>query len=485
MTTYTQSESGSAETTAATRAPGMASYSATGSATLDAELVQLNPPLPCAGPKFGSGFVTAIGPEGFRIRLIASPDRAAQLAEGGAGAIDFLTIVLADGRTFQLTASVVAARALITEGAVVVRARAVGPDAAGVLSNLLTMLRKAQHIDICATTDVEAKDRFTGFSEIILRARALPELALDELDTRTNFLGRSFPLPLMITGMTGGVARGTEINRRLAAAAAHFGIPMGVGSQRIALEHPEHAAIFRVKRAVPKLFLIGNLGIGQLKAQTALDQCQRAVDMIDADALAIHVNVLQEAIQVEGDRDFRGLIDAIAHVASRLSVPLLVKEVGVGIDPLSATRLAAAGVRAIDVGGKGGTSWSYIEGARSSSQVTAAVADTFRDFGIPTAISLCALSQALPNLDLAATGGVRDGLTVAKAVGLGAKLTGIGLPLFRAALAGEEAPYSVLETFVKGLRTAMIVSGSRTLADLRHAARPTKRFTELMAEHTD
>ena len=470
---------------AAAHGPAFLTMRSTAASVADAELVSLNPPLPCVGPKLGSGFITAIGPDGFRLRLTSSMDRATSLAEGGAGAIDVLTIAASDDRTFQLTASIVAARPLLAEGMILAHARAVGPDALAVLSNLLTMVRKAQHIDICATTDVEAKDRFTGFSEVLVRARALPELALDDLDTRTTFLGRTFPLPLMITGMTGGVARGTEINLRLAAAAAHFGIPMGVGSQRIALEHPEHAAIFRVKRATPTLFLIGNLGIGQLKASTALDQCRRAVDMIEADALAIHVNVLQEAIQVEGDRDFRGLIDAIAHVARRLSVPLLVKEVGVGIDPISAKRLAEAGVRAIDVGGKGGTSWSFIEGARSSSPVTAAVADTFRDFGIPTAVGLKALSSALPGLDLAATGGIRDGLTVAKAVGLGAKLAGIGLPLFRAALSGDEAPFTVLETFAKGLRTAMIVSGARTLKDLGAVTRPTKRFLELMSDHTE
>lgn len=342
------------------------------------------------------------------------------------------------------------------------------------LTDLLNLVRKNQHITLCETVDVEASDRYTGFSDLGLRPVALPDLAWNDLDTSRRFLGYRANLPLLVTGMTGGLQRGAEINQRLARAASHFGIPMGVGSQRVALENPEHAAIFKLKQFAPQLFVIGNIGMAQLTRADALDQCKRAVEMIDADALAIHLNVLQEVIQVEGDRDFRGLLDQIALVASRLGVPVMVKEVGFGIDPDSAKKLVGAGVQALDCGGKGGTSWGYIEGLRAESVVTRSVATTFRDFGIPTAIAVHAIRRSLPAIDLVATGGIRDGLTVAKGVALGATMCGLGLPLLRAALEGEDQPFTVLETFAQGLKTAMICTGSRTLESLpaRLAVKP-------------
>ena len=348
----------------------------------------------------------------------------------------------------------------------------------------MTLVRKSQHISICATTDVEASDRFTGFDAVTLLPMALPELNWSELDTSTPFLGRKLPLPLLITGMTGGLARGAEINLRLARAAAAFGIPMGVGSQRVALDNPDHAAIFTVKKAVPELFLIGNIGIAQLLQPDAVDLCCRAVDMIEADALAIHVNVLQEVVQVEGDRNFRGVLDSVAKVAAKLPVPLIIKEVGVGLDPTSAQKLAEAGVKALDCGGKGGTSWSFIEGERAISEITRSVAATFRDFGIPTALAVAALHKSLPTMPLIATGGIRDGLMVAKATALGAAVCGIGLPLLRAALTSDEAPYEVLEVMTKGLRTAMIVSGAKTLNDLRSRVHCVPAFSENLDRFT-
>lgn len=431
------------------------------------QLVSIEPPLPCVGSLSGPGFVVALGKDRLIVKLTSA-----------APASDDLTIAHSEGQTFKVSVHLSAK----TDGTV--EAAATSKTALHELDNLLALVRKGQHIQICETMDVEAADRFTGFSDVLLRPRALPELAWDELDTSRSFLGRRFPLPLLITGMTGGLARGADINARLAAAAQEFGLPMGVGSQRIALEHPEHARIFTVKKAAPKVFLIGNLGISQLRAGKVLDDCKRAVDMIDADALAIHVNVLQEVIQVEGDRDFRRLLAHVGEAASRLGVPVLVKEVGCGVDVDSAVHLYEAGVRALDVGGKGGTSWSFIEGVRAQSDVTRAVAQTFRDFGIPTAFSLAAIAARLPKLELVATGGLRDGLTVAKALGLGANMAGVGLPLFRAALQDAEAPFTVLETLVKGLKTAMIVSGSRNLAALSERVRTTQRFREQLADFT-
>jgi isopentenyl-diphosphate delta-isomerase len=241
---------------------------------------------------------------------------------------------------------------------------------------------------------------------------------------------------------------------------------MGVGSQRIALEKSEYASIFRVKPFAPKVFLIGNIGMAQLLNSDALDQCQRAVDMIEADALAIHFNLVQEFIQVEGDRRFKGLLNQLEHICQKLSVPVVAKEVGCGMDARSAQRLRELGISAIDIGGRGGTSWALIEGLRSPSPLVQGLGDTFRNWGIPTAYSLHHVHRAMPEFPVIATGGIRDGYMVAKAVALGARFAGIGLPLLRAALESEDGPVEVLQTYRKGLELAMLASGCQRLADL-------------------
>ena len=274
----------------------------------------------------------------------------------------------------------------------------------------------------------------------------------------------------MITGMTGGVEKGAEINKRLALCAQKFKIPMGVGSQRMALENPSYEKIFKVKHHAPDLFLVANIGAAQIKDYKqcgfpdAGTMARRLIEMIDADALAIHVNILQELIQVEGDRDFRGIFQLIEDVCKSVSTPIVVKEVGCGVDPQTASKLSAAGVAAIDVGGKGGTSWSRIEGLRSTGSNTNRVADTFRNWGIPTAVCL-SLTKSV-NCELTATGGVRTGLDVAKIIALGAKCAGLGLPLFRAAIDSSEALDETMATIVRELKTAMMVTGAKNLADL-------------------
>ena len=335
------------------------------------------------------------------------------------------------------------------------------------LADLLGLLRKSQHIDLCHKQDVEALDRFTGFSRVNFMPQTLPELNWDDCDTSTRFLGTRFNLPILITGMTGGIQKGAMINETLAEAAVKYSIPMGIGSQRIALENPEHESIFRLKDKFPELFLIGNLGAAQIIGSKGLERCLRAVDMVRADALAIHINVLQELVQVEGDRSFRGLVQSIGELCRKLPVPVIIKEVGSGVDPITATRLVNLGVSAIDVGGKGGTSWPYIEGLRSKSIDTKRLADCYRDWGIPTAYSLSALSLKKLGIPLIATGGIRDGLTVAKACALGATMVGVGLPLLRAALDSLEATEKVLENFANELRVCMLATGSGSLRSLR------------------
>ncbi|MFK7824014.1 MAG: type 2 isopentenyl-diphosphate Delta-isomerase [Oligoflexales bacterium] len=358
------------------------------------------------------------------------------------------------------------------------------------LADLLGLLRKSQHIDLCDKQDVESLDRFTGFSQLNFMPQTLPEMDWEDCDTSSLFLGHKFDLPILITGMTGGIQKGAMINETLAETAVKFNIPMGIGSQRIALENPEHESIFKLKDKFPELFLIGNLGAAQIIGSEGLERCKRAVEMVQANVLAIHINVLQELVQVEGDRNFRGLLHSIGELCRKLPVPVLIKEVGSGVDPITATRLVNLGVCAIDVGGKGGTSWPYIEGLRSKNAETKRLADCYRDWGIPTAYSLSALSLKKLGIPLIATGGIRDGLTVAKACALGANMVGVGLPLLRAALNSVAATEVILENYANELKVCMLATGSRTLTDLQEKlclANPCeeslKQFIQMQAQN--
>lgn len=335
------------------------------------------------------------------------------------------------------------------------------------IQDLLNSLRKSQHLRICQNENVEASDHFTGFSSVSFIPEAIADLNWEDISLKRSFLGHQFSAPILITGMTGGIEQGQQINYRLAKAAAHHKIPMGIGSQRMALENPAYRPIFTVKDHVPDLFLIANLGGGQLCGPDALKLCREAVDMVGADALAIHLNIIQECIQVEGRPSFRGLLEKIAEICTELKVPVIVKEVGSGISPHTADKLLKAGVAAIDCGGRGGTSWGYIEGLRSKSEQTMDLARSYRDWGIPTAFSLAAIHKKIPQMPLIATGGIRDGLTVAKAIALGAQMVGLGLPLLRAASQSEEKVKEVLNTMIKGLHIAMFATGCARLEQLK------------------
>lgn len=346
----------------------------------------------------------------------------------------------------------------------------VEPGSLAALHHALAQLRKDQHIEICQNEDVESSDKFTGFGQVEFIPKAIPELSFADIDTSQSFLDATFAAPILITGMTGGIERGQEINEALAYGADTLGIPMGVGSQRVALDNPDATAVFALKRKFPQLFLIGNLGASQLLTDGYLDHCQAAIDMIEADLLAIHINVLQESIQMEGDRHFRGIYSRLAEVVRCSSVPVMIKEVGGGIDPDTFRRLKDLGVAAIDIGGRGGTSWGYIEGLRSGDPYSMKLANDFRDWGIPTAYNITAVKGLAGDLPIIATGGVRSGLTVAKAVALGATLAGVGLPLFKAALESPEAVVDYGRYLIRGLKTAMLLTGSQSLQDLKQKA---------------
>jgi len=326
-----------------------------------------------------------------------------------------------------------------------------------------TSSRKRDHLRICAESRVEAG--FSGFSDVRLVHAALPECSLPEVDTGVRFLGHHLASPLFIAAMTGGHRDAIPINRNLAAAAERFGIGMGVGSQRAALEDPDLEDSFTVVReAAPRAFLCANLGVVQLRDH-GIEWAERAVEMIDAQALCIHANFLQEAIMPEGDHDARGCLGALATLCRDFPVPVILKETGAGISRETARRLWGAGVSAIDIGGLGGTSWARVECIRSPESPSARLGERFADWGIPTVVSLREVAGTGPVI---ATGGVRSGLDMAKALALGADLCGMALPLLAPAMKSGEAVAERIEGFTKELAVAMFLSGARTVKSMRN-----------------
>ncbi len=334
-----------------------------------------------------------------------------------------------------------------------------------------TSRRKDEHLEIAAAEDVEAAAARPGWRDWRLPHVALPEAHPDELDLSVELLGRRLRAPLLVAGMTGGSERAGEINRRLAAVAQELGLAMGLGSQRAMLEEPALASTFAVRGVAPDVLLLGNIGAVQLGLGVGIDDCRRLVDEVGADALAVHLNPLQELVQPEGDRDWRGLLGRIEELASRLDVPVVAKETGAGISGPVALRLRDAGVAAIDVGGSGGTSWGWIEGFRTADPQRRAIAATFRDWGLPTSEALVECRQALgEGFPLIATGGVRSGLDAALAVALGAEVAGVALPLFRAADRSSEEALALARRLVEEVRIAAFLAGAGSCNGLRGLA---------------
>src|SRR5918995_217007 len=297
--------------------------------------------------------------------------------------------------------------------------------------------RKQDHLRIVVDEAVGALGVTTGLEWYRLVHRALPELDLVAIDTRTRFLGHALRAPLLISGMTGGVERGAEINRRLAAAAQAVGCAMGVGSQRVALEDPSLAPTFRVRDVAPDILLFANLGAVQLNYGYGPDHCRRAVEMAEADALVLHLNPLQEALQVGGNTNWGGILRGIESVCAKIEAPVIIKEVGWGISADVARQLVDVGVAAIDVGGAGGTSWSEVERHRAPTEELRRVSSAFVGWGIPTAEAVQMVRRSLPDTPLIASGGLRSGVDAALAVALGADLAGFAAPLLRAAANSE------------------------------------------------
>lgn len=329
-----------------------------------------------------------------------------------------------------------------------------------------TQKRKKEHLELCLEDEAVAFPQSTGLDQYTFVHNALPELDINDIDPGTNFLDKGLKAPLLISSMTGGFDLAQKVNRNLAKAAQHLGVAMGLGSQRVALEEPRAARSFQVRDVAPDILLLGNLGAVQLNYGYDIEQCRQAVRMIQADGLVLHLNVLQEAIQPEGNRNFRGLTKKISEVCAELEVPVVAKEVGSGISADVAIRLKGAGVRAIDVAGSGGTSWYAVE-AKRAAQKGLPADDTFATWGIPTDEALVVVKGAVPDMELVASGGIRSGLDVAKAIALGANVVGIGQPLLNPALESSDHVVDFLSRITRELKIAMLCVGAENFAALR------------------
>ena len=334
--------------------------------------------------------------------------------------------------------------------------------------------RKADHIRINLEEDVAFPSLTTGLEQYHFVHQALPELNLNEVDTSVEVFGKRLAAPILVSSMTGGTEQARQINRTLAAAAEQQGLAMGLGSQRAGIERPETVATFRVRDIAPNLLLFANLGAVQLNYTYTVDQCRRVVDMVDADALILHLNPLQEVLQAEGDLNWRGLLAKIEAVCRRLEKPVIAKEVGWGISEQAARWLIEAGISAIDVAGAGGTSWSQVEMHRAPNERLRRLAEAFGDWGIPTAESLVlarrtrdALQQ--PHVCLFASGGIRTGQEIAKCVALGADLVGLASPFLKRAVESVDAVSEEMELLSAELRIAMFCSGAGDVTQLRQA----------------
>ena len=329
--------------------------------------------------------------------------------------------------------------------------------------------RKQRHIRISLEENVESEIP-TGFGDISLVHRAVPEIDLRDVDTSVELFGRKLSAPLIISAITGGTEEAKKINGTLARVAQRTGIGIGVGSQRIAIQQPEVEGTFRVVREeAPDALVIGNIGCPQLSLGWGIEEAKKVVDMVEADALAVHMNPLQEAIQIGGDTNYRGLVEKIGSLASSLSVPVIMKETGAGISYEDAARLEKVGVFGFEISGLGGTSWAAVE-----HHIAREVGDARQEYlgkslwswGIPTACSLVEVRAASKG-KVIASGGLRSGLDVAKSLALGADAAGIAKPFLQKAVEGEEALQKHVEAIIAEVKICMFLVGARNVADMR------------------
>ena len=327
--------------------------------------------------------------------------------------------------------------------------------------------RKSEHLNINLNRNVQSREISTGFENYYFIHQALPESDASLIDLSTSLFGKRLKAPIIISAMTGGTPEAQRINENLARAAQAVGVGMGVGSQRAALDDPKLVKSYQVRHMAPDILLFANLGAVQLNYGYGTEHCRRAVEMIGADTLVLHLNPLQEALQSEGNTNFSGLLSKIERICRELTVPVLVKEVGWGISETVARRLAQAGVAAIDVAGAGGTVWSEVERLRANNKVSQNLIDAFASWGIPTAESIKMVRRGAPGLPIIASGGIRHGLDIAKAIALGADAVGLASPLLKVANLSSEAVIEALEELKDGLRLAMFCLGASDINTLK------------------
>ncbi len=328
-----------------------------------------------------------------------------------------------------------------------------------------TRSRKADHIRINLNEDVRS-GRSTGLEDYHFPHQALPELDLEEIQLDFSLFGKKISAPLFISSMTGGTSEARKINLALAEAAQVAGIPLGVGSQRAALEDKSLADSFQVRKAAPDILLFANLGAVQLNYGLTAADCLSAVEMIEADALILHLNPLQEAVMAEGNTNFSGLIGKIEGICQALPVPVIAKEVGWGISRETARMLKNAGISAIDVAGAGGTSWTEVEMHRAENEIQRQVASSFVDWGIPTAESIQIVRETTPDLAIFASGGIRNGVDIAKTISMGATMAGLASPFLKASIISPQAVLDVIERFTREIQISMFACGAKDLKTL-------------------
>ncbi|MGZ9586344.1 type 2 isopentenyl-diphosphate Delta-isomerase [Paenibacillus marinisediminis] len=334
-----------------------------------------------------------------------------------------------------------------------------------------TERRKAEHVRICLEEEVNGIGISTGLERYRFMHQALPEIDFHDIDLSVTWFGKQAKTPFLISSMTGGSHGTGQINRRLAAMAEVRGWAMGVGSVRAAVENPEVADTFQLRDVAPTIPMFTNIGAVQLNMGMGVEECRRAVDIVQADGLILHLNALQEVFQPEGDLNFANLLRQIEKVCRELEVPVGVKEVGWGIAADTARKLTDVGVAFIDVAGAGGTSWSQVEKLRSKDSIRRKAAEAFVGWGIPTADCVRDVRSALPDVTVVASGGLRNGVDAAKALALGANAAGYGRSLLQSAVLSDEAVHDTLAQVELELSIAMFGIGTRTIEDLRHTDR--------------
>jgi isopentenyl-diphosphate Delta-isomerase len=332
-----------------------------------------------------------------------------------------------------------------------------------------TQTRKAEHLRICLEEDVQFNFLTNGLEKYRFTHCCLPELDRSEIQIATTFFGKKLGSPLLISSMTGGTEEAKTINYRLAEIAQKYKLAMGVGSQRVAVENPDVVDTFAVRAIAPDILLFANLGAVQLNYTYGLEQCLRVVESLEADALILHLNPLQECIQANGDTNFKGLLTKIGDLCSKLSVPVIAKEVGNGISAKMAQKLIEVGVRAIDVAGAGGTSWAKVESERGNNFLQRELGKTFADWGLPTAECINEIRYCDPSIPLIASGGLRNGLEVAKAIALGADLAGLAWPFLRAASESIKATDELVQLLMAELTTVLFCTGNANLEELKNS----------------